>query len=174
MIKTIETPPGLLFASYLFRSDLHSEADLREHWIKNSGEAEFFSPNFNPLFSYYEKEMGAPLGRFILLSKNLHPREDLLRVKLKSLEWENSWIVGGKRMVNVDIGLLSAENFLLATTKNYSHRVFLGHDIFAELTYQFQKGSFQTFPWTYPDYADQEKISFFTRERLRLLKQLQS
>jgi len=73
--------------------------------------------------------------------------------------------------VNLDIGFLSLENFILATTKNFSHRVYLGQGIFADLTYQFSKGELRAFDWTYPDYLDGQKRDFFTWGRSFLLQQ---
>lgn len=174
MLETLRTPPGLLFASYLYRHDLFTQQQLSEHWTQIFGPAAVFVPLNNPLIPYYQKEMGEPLSRFFVMSDQLYPRDELLQTKLLSLNWEKQWSVEGKRQVNVDIGFLSAENFILATTKNYSHRVFLGQDIFADLTFQFQKGAFHSFPWTYPDYLDETKIQFLTLQRLKLLKLLSS
>lgn len=170
-MKPQSTPPGLLFLSCLYRSDLHTEAEILQH-LGPYNLAQTFIPRFNPLINYYEKEMGSPLSRFMVCSNELTPREALLKTKLESLEWEEKWTLEGKRMVNIDVGFLSAENFILATTKNYSHRVFLGKDIFADLTYEYRAGGFKTFPWTYPDYADEEKLDYFRQERARLLKLL--
>lgn len=172
MLQTLKTSPGLLFASFLYRSDLHTEVKLRAHWESLFGASTIFRPQLNPLFEYYAKEMGEPLSRFFLSTQQLFERDQLLLTKLQSLSWEKEWSVVDKRMVNVDIGFLSAENFILATTKNYSHRVYLGQDIFADLTYQFQKGKFHFFPWTYPDYLDIEKVAFLTSERARMLKNI--
>jgi hypothetical protein len=172
MLERLKTQPGLLFLSILYRSDLHQEKDLLSFIEAKYGSGSIFHPKENPLFDYYSKEMGNPLQRFFFVSNSLFPRTQLLITKLESLNWEKQWSREDKRLVNVDVGLLSAENFILATTKNYSHRVFLGEDIFADLTYQFQKGKFQTFPWTYPDYLDQEKQDFLSQERLKLLKLL--
>ena len=72
-------------------------------------------------------------------------------------------------MVNVDIGFITPENFLLATTKNYAHRVFIGQNIFADLTYQCTDGVYQTLPWTYPDFKDQPKLDFLSWCRTYLL-----
>ncbi len=169
MLKTIPTSSGLLFASFLYRSDKHLPEDLKSLWSSQFGNFNEMVPKQNPLFTYYEKEMGSPLSRFLLISENSFPRDSLLQGKLTSMEWEAAHSHEGKRSLNVDIGFLSPENFILATTKNYSHRVYLAQDIFADLTFQFQGGSFKPLPWTYPDYLDEEKISFLTRERLRLL-----
>ncbi len=172
MIERLKTAPAFLFLSFLYRSDLHSEESLIYFTQDKFGPGSLFRPTQNPLFDYYAKEMSHPLARFFFVPQKLMSRDQMLLTKVESLEWERSWSIDGKRMVNIDVGMLSPENFILATTKNYSHRVYLGEDIFADLTYQFQKGKFHTFPWTYPDYLDQEKIDFLFQERLKLLKLL--
>lgn len=171
MLQTLTTKPGLLFGSFLFREDLVDEAMLRSRWISHYGEGPSSYTEFNPLFPYYAKEMGPVenLRRFFIVSSGPVDRTHLLSGKLLSLDWEREWAIDHKRMVNVDIGFISLENFILATTKNYSHRIFLGADIFADLTFQFQQGSYKALPWTYPDYLDEKKITFLTRCRAALL-----
>lgn len=170
MIQTEAPSNGLLFASFLYRKDLHHAQDLKTFWEGHFGEGFSFVPEKNPLAQYYSKEMGQELSRIFFMTTRSFPREFLLGTKLQSLNWESKWAVEGKRMVNVDIGFLTLENFILATTKNYSHRVFLGQNIFADLTYQFQDGAFAQLPWTYPDYRDQDKVDFFTWCRGYLLQ----
>ena len=172
--KVLELQPptsGLLFFSVLYRSDLFSEELIHRKIESLYGKLITFNPEFNPLASYYSKEMGSveTLKRFFLVTTSSYPREFLLSTKLLSLDWERQWSDGNKRMVNVDLGLISAENFILATTKNYSHRIFLGQNIFADLTYQYQDTSYQTLPWTYPDFKDQAKIEFLNWCRTFLL-----
>lgn len=168
----LQTPTsGLLFGSFLYREDLFSKEELIVHWEKNFGPHFEFTPEFNPLAQYYSNEMGPTetLKRFFVISSALFPREILLEAKLKAQSWEIDWAQDSKRAVNLDIGLLTLENFTLATSKNYSHRIYLGQNIFSDLTYQFQHGEFQTLPWTYPDYADEKKIQFLTWARVYLL-----
>ena len=174
MLNVQEATSGLLFGSFLYDESVIPESDLKARWEKKYGPSFYSIPSFNPLAKYYSTEMGDEqnLKRFFALTSSLYQRQSLLSEKLVAVEWEKEWAINGKRKVNVDIGFLSAENFLLATTKNYSHRVFLGNGIFADLTYQFHQGKFETFPWTYPDYQDQEKIEFFTWGRSFLLNQL--
>jgi len=168
MLK-LETPrPGLLFVSFLYRSDLHTEESLTLEWEKYFGPTLKNIPAFNPLADYYSKEMGSPLQRFFLASQKTFTRDYLLSAKLQMVGWENRWAQNEKRQVNIDVGFLTLENFILATTKNYSHRVFIGENIFADLTYQFQHGSFQMLPWTYPDYRDEKKLKFFVQLRNHL------
>lgn len=174
MLTTTEASPGLLFASFLYRTDLYSEAELSKFWEGQFGDSFSFVPQFNPLNSYYEKEMSAPLGRIFFLSTRTYPRNFLLDVKLQSMEWEKNWALDHKRRVNVDIGLLTLENFVLATTKNYSHRIYLGQNIFADLTYHFYQGAFQSLNWTYPDFLDLHKKDFLEWGRSFLHQKLKN
>ena len=171
MLQTQTPSKGLLFFSFLYRFDLFAQDKFQQMVEKLFGEMIAWTPSFNPLASYYAKEMGSDsdLSRVFFVSTDSFPREFLLSTKLLSLDWERQWAREGKRAVNVDVGFISAENFLLATTKNYAHRVFLGQDIFADLTYQCIEGGFQTLPWTYPDYKDSDKIDFFNWCRSYLL-----
>lgn len=105
---------------------------------------------------YYGVEMGAPLFRRFLAAERAVPRDALapIKVAMESIEAEMS--EGGRRTVNLDPGLLTPENFILATGKNYSHRVYLGEGVFADLALVYRGGEFRPLPWTYPDYASEE------------------
>jgi hypothetical protein len=174
MIHTEVPSQGLLFASFLYRVDEFQSDDLKKTWETSFGEGFSFVPKLNPLNDYYKKEMGGELARIFFLTTKTFPREFLLSTKLLAINWEKDWSRDGHRRVNVDIGFLSLENFILATTKNYSHRTYIGQNIFSDLTYYFHQGNLQTLPWTYPDYADEEKRQFFTWARSFLLQKLAS
>lgn len=166
----VHSSPGLLFGSFLYRKDLHAELMLRKFWEENFGNSFSMVPELNPLKDYYSKEMGDDLARIFFLTSEILPREFLLSAKLQALDWEYNWTTEGKRTVNADIGFLSAENFILATTKNFSHRIFIGQNIYADLTYYFHQGELQSLPWTYPDYLDEQKKDFFRWGRSFLLQ----
>lgn len=104
---------------------------------------------------YYGREMGAPLFRRFLAAERAVPRGSLapIKVAMESIEAEMS--EGGRRTVNLDPGLLTPENFILATGKNFSHRVYLGEGVFGDLTLVYRSGEFRPLPWTYPDYASE-------------------
>ena len=70
-------------------------------------------------------------------------------------------------MINIDPGYLLMERFVLATGKNYSHRIYIGQNIYADLTLTYEKGHFKTLPWTYPDYAGEPIQSFLNKVRKR-------
>ena len=78
---------------------------------------------------------------------------------------EQTFAQGARRRINIDPGYLLMERFVLATGKNFSHRIYIGDGIYADLTLMYQKGSFQTLPWTYPDYAAPEMHAFLMQVR---------
>ncbi len=61
---------------------------------------------------------------------------------------------------------------VLATTKSYDHRAYLGEGIYAELTYRYRQGSYRPLEWTYPDYRQESAIRFFNDVRQRYRRQL--
>jgi hypothetical protein len=115
--------------------------------------------------SYYEPEMGAPLFRRILSFKTLIAQEDLPAIKHGTNRLENDHADAGHRRINIDPGYLLLEKFVLATGKNFSHRIYIGEKIYADLTLTYTKGAFQTLPWTYPDYASAEIRQFLLQVR---------
>jgi len=59
---------------------------------------------------------------------------------------------------------------VLATTKDYSHRIYVRDGIYEEVTLVYRRGSgFEPWPWTYPDYRSETAKRFFlaVRESLR-------
>jgi hypothetical protein len=114
---------------------------------------------------YYEKEMGWPLfRRFVSFERLIRP-EDLVNVKIKTYDIEHRYMNADNRRVNIDPGIISAERLILATGKNYSHRIYLSNGIYADLTLIYRFGTFRSLEWTYPDYADNNVISFFNSVR---------
>ncbi len=114
---------------------------------------------------YYAAEMGSPLHRRMLTFRTLIAQQELASIKLSTNAMEESFSIDGKRGVNIDPGYLLYERFVLATGKNYSHRIYIGQRIYADLTLIFQQGNYQALPWTYPDYAHERMISFLNQVR---------
>ena len=121
---------------------------------------------------YYAREMGWPLHRRFISFAQLVPADHLVAIKLKTNGIEEQYRREGNRLVNIDPGLISPERLILATGKNYVHRVYLSKGIYADLTLIFQKGSFRPVKWTYPDYATPELIGFFNEIRKKYMEQL--
>ncbi len=106
--------------------------------------------------AYYDRELGTPILRRLMGFTRLVPQDALARLKLATNAVETAFCrPGGRRLVNLDPGLLTQERLVLATGKNFGHRIYLVDGIFADLTLVFQKGSWQILPWTFPDYRSQ-------------------
>lgn len=122
--------------------------------------------------SYYEKEMGSPLVRRVLTFQKLVGQDRLVHIKHFTNELETQYLENGNRMINADPGILSHERFVLATGKNFTHRIYLKEGIFADLTLIFTKGRFQVLPWTYPDYRDSKMLGFLEKVRKKYMVDL--
>lgn len=106
---------------------------------------------------YYTEEMGGGLCRRIVAFRRFIDPSDLPAIKLASNEMEGGHRdAQGMRRVNLDPGILAADKLVLATTKNFSHRIYLGRGIFADLTLLYRDGAYRPLEWTYPDYASEE------------------
>ncbi|MFP3928659.1 MAG: DUF4416 family protein [Desulfobacteraceae bacterium] len=114
---------------------------------------------------YYEKEMGRPLFRRFISFRDLMPQDRLPEAKLETNRLEERTSLGGRRVVNIDPGYLCLERLVLATGKNFTHRIYLKKGIFADLTLIFHKGSFRPLEWTYPDFREPLVEGFFNELR---------
>ena len=85
---------------------------------------------------------------------------------------ETEFSVDQKRRVNIDPGYLVLERFVLATGKNFAHRIYLGRSIYADLTLVYRRGGFQTLPWTYPDYAAETMLKFLDQVRQKYVLEM--
>ena len=115
--------------------------------------------------TYYESEMGPSLLRRMFAFQLLIAQDDLCAIKLTTNEIERHYSQSGRRRVNIDPGYMLHERFVLASGKNFSHRISIGAGIYADLTLIYQKGGFQKLPWTYPDYNDEAMRIFLEQVR---------
>jgi len=154
-----------LFASLIF----HDDVDLGAVLEKVAGLAGTIEERTSPVLfthtTYYDAEMGRGLKRCFVLFKPIFDRDILPDIKLATNEIEDGYSVDGKRRVNIDAGYIALEHVILATTKGYAHRLYIGKGIHADLTLMFMSGSYRTLEWTYPDYAETEIIALFNTWR---------
>jgi hypothetical protein len=127
--------------------------------------------------SYYEASMGPNLSKQFLAFRELIAPERLADIKRRTNALEEEIAAQSNypeaRPINLDPGLLELGKFLLATTKDQAHRVYLRDGIFAEVTLRYHAGAFEPWPWTYADYrlphvhAFLEQARDYYRQRLR-------
>jgi hypothetical protein len=115
--------------------------------------------------SYYDAELGKGIKRWFWVFRDLVERSILSDVKCLTNSIEQTYTVDGKRRFNLDPGLLTLGNFVLATGKNNAHRIYLKEGIFADLTLIYRSGTYTPLEWTYPDYAAEETIEILNRFR---------
>jgi hypothetical protein len=118
---------------------------------------------------YYQPSMGAGLRKVLWAFRDLIDPASLPDLKLATNAIEQELLGQRKypepRPINLDPGYLVHGKFLLATTKDQAHRVYLRDGIFAEVTLHFQAGSFRPWPWTYADYRLDQVVSFLNAAR---------
>ncbi len=115
--------------------------------------------------SYYQHELGTGLKRKFLSFQKLISPERLSRIKLLTNKLERKCSRQGQRQINIDPGYLDMAKLVLASTKDFRHRIYLNRGIFAEITLFYQNKSFQFWEWTYPDYRSPEYIAVFNKIR---------
>ncbi len=173
MRRRVPTPPenALLIVGALFsKEDIYLKA---LHHLENCfGEMLMESPAIRWDFSeHYKEELGEPIFRRFIFFRELIAQDRLSAAKLKACEIENSLSVNGKRAINLDPGYLTVAKLVLASTKDYSHRIYLTDGIFAEVTLSYSKDKvrYVPFPHTYRDYYDDRYLRLFSIARALLL-----
>ena len=132
---------------------------------------------------YYDQEMGHPLLRRFVSFERLITPDILIEAKLATNAIEEDFAARHgrqsgqparpERPINLDPGYIALSKLVLASMKNFSHRIYLGRGVFAEVTLMYHKNRWDALAWTFPDYAAEQYHSFLTavRERLRVSKE---
>lgn len=146
-----------------------------EHLVRLYGPLDLSSPFFLFGFTdYYAKQMGKDLKRQFLSFVHLISPETLSEIKIRTnaLEEEiREEMKQTRRIVNIDPGYLTASALIMATAKDFAHRVPLQDGIFAHLELLFGKNEVRTLDWTYPDYKTEGYQKFFLDVRRIYLSQ---
>jgi hypothetical protein len=114
---------------------------------------------------YYEPTMGPDLQRKFFSFKELISPGGIARIKIITNTLERRFAKEGRypstRPINLDPGYLTPAKIVLASTKDYSHRIYLSDGIYGEVTLTFSHGEFRATPWTYPDFQSPTYHTFF-------------
>jgi hypothetical protein len=126
---------------------------------------------------YYDRELGSPIYRYFLGFSKLIGPEEIAGIKVKTngveaaLARDNPVV---PRPANLDPGYLEQSKIIVASTKNYYHRIYLSDGVYAEVTLHFEDGRWKTLPWTFPDFRNGIYNPFFVELRNVYRDQLKS
>lgn len=169
-IRTIIPPAKLVFGLLVTSETVRSQC--LERLIAEFGPIDHQSRLEPFTFTdYYCDEMGETIYRQYLSAERLVEMADLpnLKHRTNQLEIEMARLDERgrrRRQVNIDPGYLTHSKLVLATTKDYCHRIYVAEGIFAEVTLHYERpDGFWPFPWTYPDYARAKVCDFFNKVR---------
>ncbi len=173
MSTLIDAKATFFFASVLFNHDM-SEENCIALLSEKFGSGLIFRNQYFPMKDYYSKEMGDKnqLSRFLFLTTTPYDRRNIVDDKIWADAIERKFSINGKRKINIDVGFQSLEQVVLATGKQFTHRIYLDRGVYLDLNLVYEGDSYKPLSWTYPDYAHLEFINFFNWTRNILLKSL--
>ncbi len=127
---------------------------------------------------YYDQEIGTHILRqFVSLDQLVDPG-DLARIKHQTNALEQGMAqelaYPTPRPINLDPGFIEPSKLVLASTKNFSHRIYIGKNMYAEVTLIVDKGQWSALRYTFPDYRQSDYYAFFEQVRQRLRSQLKT
>jgi hypothetical protein len=149
-------------------------------WARDRAESHFgpialASPRFEfHETDYYEATMGAGIRKCFWVFERLADPAQLVEWKILSNAWEDELAAkpalagiepAESRPLNIDPGYISMAKLVLASTKDYAHRIYLSQGIYAEITLFFRQNKWQPHEWTFPDYQREDYQNFFTNAR---------
>jgi hypothetical protein len=157
--------PVKLIMGFIYK-DLRQYTKAKGYLVRKFGPADYESEEIAFLHTrYYEKELGADLKRRFISFKKLAPAHTLAKIKSETNRLEEKLSHRQTRSINIDPGYLNTAKLVLATTKDYAHRIYLNKGIYAEVTLTYRHGSFIPWEWTYPDYRTEEYLTIFNHIR---------
>lgn len=172
LIRSIE--PVTPLVALLYGNSAHYET-LRAKLSELFGPVELESPVYPFTFTkYYENAMGPGLKRRFLTFEWESNPETLADWKRATNDLEDHFVDerggGPQRPVNIDPGYLTGGKLILASTKDFAHRIYLRDGIFAELTMYFQDGEWRSHNFTFPDFKSGVYNDFLRQAREAHLK----
>jgi len=158
-------PPVKLITGFIFK-DGEYFCKAKQGLRKSFGEIDFESQEipFNHT-DYYQKEFGHSLKRKFISFKRLITPQSIVETKIITNRIEVRLSKDSLRRINIDPGYIDMAKLVLASTKDFRHRIYLNKGIFAEIALFYQNKSFRPWEWSYPDYRTQEYFEIFNQIR---------
>jgi hypothetical protein len=144
--------PARLFVAVMYAPGAAVDAVLGALRERFGATAQTHGPVAFGFTEYYTPEMGPGLLKTYLVYERPFERAQLADVKNWTNALELQHARDGSRTVNIDPGYLCRDKLVLASTKDFYHRLYLGEGIYAEVTLHFRGGHCRHFSWTYADY----------------------
>jgi hypothetical protein len=136
---------------------------------------------------YYDATMGPGLKKVFFTFQRPFDPERLVEIKLETNRWEAEYAVlppgispkgrgepddryAEPRPLNLDPGYLTPAKLVLASTKDFAHRIYLSRGIYAEITLQYKHHLWRHHEYTFADYRRVDYQEFFTQCRHTLAK----
>lgn len=169
--------PAKLICGLIAREEIYfeeAETQLIQLFGPVDLRSSFFIFNYT---DYYSREMGPNLRRRFLSFADLQDPSTLSQIKRQTNELEEKLrrkFGSSGRVVNLDPGILTPSALIMATAKNFAHRIPLQAGIYAHLELLFRRNSIKILDWTYPDFRQETYYSFFLEVRKIYLNQLAS
>jgi hypothetical protein len=118
---------------------------------------------------YYRPTMGPGLRKIFYAFPGPFDPADLMEVKLRTNAWEEEYARAAghaePRPLNLDPGYIALGKLVLASTKDFAHRIYLRQGIYAEVTLLYRHRRWQDHPYTFPDYRRADYQQFFSQCR---------
>lgn len=170
--KPVKLICGIIFSREEIR--LKAEVCLEERF----GLIDHRSPSFPFNYTdYYAPLMGRELFRSFISFDRLIQPEELPAIKLWTNQLEEEFrtlFPQLPRPVNLDPGYMRAAALVMATTKDFAHRLPLTQGIYGHLELLFTKRGIKLLDWTYPDFRQTGYHEFLLRVRETYIKQLRN
>ncbi len=128
---------------------------------------------------YYREELGSNIIRkFLFFERAMDPGKlPAIKHFTNRLEKQFARTEGTtlRRRINIDPGYITEAKVVLATSKDFVHRLYIGENMYAEITlrYSAQSRSFIPHEFTYPDFRTDAYLALFNNARERLHVSLQ-
>ena len=173
----INKPDPVKLIIGILASDENSLRVAREGVVEMFGESDLVSEVWPfTQTDYYKEQAGENIVRqFVSFEKLVDPGQ-LSAIKHKSNKLEEALAkkldLSFPRPVNLDPGIIEPAKLILASTKNFSHRIYIGDNMYAELTLSYCRGQWTSYPYTFPDYKEVRYHEFLGRVRDRLVEQI--
>lgn len=119
---------------------------------------------------YYNSKMYPPLHKYFAAYNIIESPANLAIYKRILVDIEKTCSKDNRRFVNIDIGYLALEKIVVASTKNFSHRIYIGKGVYGDLQFLRLKNKYKPMDWTFPDYKQNFVLQFFEKVRNFLIE----